>query len=481
MAIDHRARWLTAALTTTALAAALRRDATGPLRAGPGSVPGGVVPPARFPTGFRFGAATSAHQVEGGTTGNNWTRWEQATRPDGRPGVFTGERCGDAADHWNRFESDVELLSRLGLDTYRFSLEWSRVEPEPGRIDETALERYRSWCVTLREAGIRPVVTLHHFTEPLWITDRGGFEDEATPARFEQFVERVVPALADAVDWWVTINEPNVFAVLGWLHGEFPPGVQDLGRTATVLRNVLEAHARAYHVIHRLDTAAAEPGGAPAQVSLAQAVPLFEPRSWVNPLDVAGARLLHRNFNAAPLEACRTGRLRFGLPGSGVSASIPGLAGTLDWIGVNHYFRQLVHTRGAGLPEAGFDDTTITNDMGWDLIPATLAAAVRWAGRFGLPIVVTEHGICDGEEPDRRRQWFLPASLAELAGAVAAGADVRGYLHWSLLDNFEWAHGFGPRFGLYRVDYDTQRRSLTGGGEQYRAVIAANRRPATDP
>jgi beta-glucosidase len=459
-----------------AITTGLRRDATGPLRAGPTQVPDARAALPRFPDGFRFGAATAAHQVEGGTTANNWTRWEEHRRPDGRPGIFSGESAGNAVEHWERFDDDVELLVDLGLDTYRFSVEWSRIEPEPGRFDDAALERYRDWCATLRTAGIEPLVTLHHFTEPRWLTDRGGFEDRATPAAFERFVEHVVPALADHVDRWVTVNEPNVFAVLGWLHGEFPPGVTDLGRAAKALRTTLEAHARAYHVIHRLDTRPAHPAGIPAQVSIAQNLVLFEPRSWTNPLEVAGARIAHRNYNAAPIEACLTGRVRFGLPGAGVDDRVRGLAGTLDWLGVNHYFRQLVRIPGsAAAAEAGFDTTTVTNDLGWDLIPETLAAAVRWAGRYDLPITVTEHGTCDAEEPDRRRRWFLTEALHGLAAEVAAGADVRGYVHWSLMDNFEWAHGFGPRFGLYRVDRATQERSLTVGGARYQEIVAANR------
>jgi beta-glucosidase len=453
-----------------------RQAATRPLRAGPTEVPDASDALPRFPDGFRFGAATAAHQAEGDTPNNNWTRWEDHVRPDGRPGIFTGEHAGRAVEHWDRFEDDVALMVDLGLDTYRFSLEWSRIEPEPGRFDEAALERYRSWCATLRAAGIEPMVTLHHFTEPLWLTDRGGFEDPEAPAAFDRFVERVVPALSEHVDRWVTINEPTVFAVLGWLFGEFPPGASDLGRTARVLRNVLAAHARAYHTIHRLDTRAADPTEAPAQVSIAHHVTLFEPGSWTNPLEVAATRVVHRNFNLAPVEACRTGRFRFGLPGVGVDETIPGLAGTLDWLGVNHYTRQFVRIPGADGPfEAGFDTTTVTNDMGWDLVPGTLAEAVRWATRFGLPITVTEHGTCDGEVPDRRRRWFLTESLQGLADAVAAGADVRGYVHWSLLDNFEWAHGFEPRFGLYRVDRTTQARTLTTGGERFQAIVAANR------
>jgi beta-glucosidase len=473
---------LTATLAGAGVALARRRDLGSSLRHGPATVP---PPPAtlpRFPAGFRFGAATAAHQVEGGTSGNNWTRWEDHVRPDGRPGILTGERAGQASDHWERFDDDVELMVALGLDTYRFSLEWSRLEPSPGRFDDDALHRYRSWCRTLRAARITPMVTLHHFTEPLWLTDRGGFEDRRAAAAFERFAEHVVPALADQVDLWITVNEPNVFAVLGWLRGEFPPGATDLGRTANVLRNVLEAHGRAYHAIHRLDRAAADPAGPPAAVSIAHNVVLFEPRTRANPLEVLAARVAHRNYNAAPLEACRSGRVTFGVPGAGVRERLPGLAGTLDWLGVNHYFRNVVEVPGRGEPlTLGFDGVSVKNDMGWDLLPGTLATAVRWAASYGLPVTVTEHGTCDAEVPDERRRWFVPAALEELAVAVADGVDCRGYVHWSLLDNFEWAHGFGARFGLHRVDYATQERKLTGGGAAYRDIVSASRADAPGP
>lgn len=481
MASPDRARGggaaaLAAALAGAGLAVARHRDRTSPLRAGPSEVPdaGDVLP--RFPPGFRFGAATAAHQVEGGLSANNWTRWERATRPDGRPTIATGELVGRAVEHWERFEADLELMVALGLDTYRFSVEWSRIEPTPGRFDDAALERYRSWCVQLRAAGIEPMVTLHHFTEPAWLTDRGGLEDPGWPEAFARFVAFVVPALSEHVDRWITVNEPNIVTVLGWLTGDFPPGARDLARTATALQTLLQGHARAAELVRRLDRTPAATGERPGQVAIAHNVLLFEPRSRTNPAEVVAARVLHRQFNASILTACRTGTLRFGFPGAGVHARIPGLAGSLDWLGVNHYLRHQVRVPGVEGPvDHGPDGTTITNDMGWDLIPDTLAVAVRWAARSGLPITVTEHGTCDAEVPDRRRQWLLTASLAALADEVARGTDVRGYVHWSLLDNVEWAHGRMPRFGLYRVDHDTLERTLTGGGERYRDIIRANR------
>lgn len=429
----------------------------------------------RFPPGFRFGAATAAHQVEGGTTNNNWTRWEQVTRPDGRPGIFTGDRCGAAADHWARFEEDLARMQALGLQLYRFSIEWSRLEPEEGRFDEAALDRYRDWCLRLRAAGIEPMVTLHHFTEPLWITDRGGFEDRRTVDAFARFVAHVVPRLADVVDLWVTVNEPMVYALLGWGRGTFPPGRQEPAAVGPVLENLLLAHAEAYRLLHRLDTVDADGDGTACRAGLAKNVVLFAPRRWWHPADRLVAYLLDRLYNHAVLQALQTGRLRLWLPGQvDFDVTHPALAATWDYAGLNHYFRNLVAFDPAA-PEGvsvGFDPACEKNDMGWDLTPHTLYDALRLVDGYGKPIYITENGTCDADVPDRRRQRHLLGSLHAVDRALRDGCDVRAYLYWSLMDNFEWAHGFAPRFGLYRVDYATQARALTGGGALYRDILA---------
>ena len=433
----------------------------------------------RFPRGFRFGAATAAHQVEGGLSDNSWTRWEEQTRADGRPGIFTGERVGQASDHWNRFDDDLVLMQALGLDTYRFSLAWSRIEPAPGRFDEAALVRYRQWCVALRAAGIEPVVTLHHFTEPGWLSARGGFEHPTAVQAFDRFVRYVVPRLADVVDHWVTVNEPSVYALMGWYRGEFPPGKKEAGLAVRVLEHLLLAHAAAYRAIHELDREDASGDGVPCKAGLAKNVIVFEPQRWWHAADVLLARHLDRFYNGTTLDAITTGRFTVRLPGMAWHSTYhPELAGTADFLGVNHYFRNLValDPTAPDRLHVGFDEGCSKNDMGWDLTPGSLYGALQRVRDYGLPIYITENGICDAQQPDRRRVDFLLRSLYAVQEAIRDGIDVRGYMHWSLLDNFEWAHGFGPRFGLYRVNYATQERTLTRGGSVYQAAIAAHRK-----
>lgn len=412
-----------------------------------------------FPPGFLFGAATSAHQVEGDTRDNNWAEWEDSGH---------AARCGRAVDHWRRFEEDLALMRWLGLTAYRFSVEWSRIEPLPGRFDDQALARYRQWCEALRSAGITPMVTLHHFTEPSWV--RGGFENPGTCEAWVRFVEHVATNLADVVDHWITINEPVGYAVQGWWRGEWPPGRTNPRAAIGVIENLLVAHAEAYRVIHRLD-------GSACAVGLAHNIVIFEPRARFNPLDRFAAKRVDAAYNHAVLTALATGRFEVALPGLRHRADLDHVRGTQDFLGLNHYYPITVAARPftAEPLRVGFSDAGETNDLGWSLEPGSLVAALDLAAPYGLPILVTEHGTCDADDPDVRRRRYLGDSLRALSNSISNGADVRGYFHWALMDNFEWGYGFSPRFGLFRVDYDTLDRTPTSTAEFYRRVIAANR------
>lgn len=445
----------------------MRRMATGggPWRITPAADPAEL----RFPPGFRFGVGTSAHQVEGGLTANTWARWEESVDELGRPRVSGGQRCGWAADHWRRFDEDVGLMRWLGIDTYRFSVEWSRVEPRPGAVDIGALLRYRQWCETLLAAGIEPVVTLHHFTDPEWFADRGGFAAPDGVTAFVGFVRRVVEHLGDLVGWWVTVNEPVAYAVQGWWRGVFPPGHTDPAAAVGVLEQLLIAHANAYRAVHALAPRA-------PSVGLAHNVVDFRARWPANPADRLAAHLLDRAYNRAVPDALATGRLRVRLPGIRRTVTHECLRGTQDFLGLNHYHPLDVAVKPLHRPpiEATFRPGGEHNDLGWPQDPRSLTRCLAAMSGYGLPIVVLEHGTADAADPDALRESYLAASLAELSAAVAGGLDIRGYLHWSLLDNFEWTHGFTGRFGLFRVHRGTGERTATRAADYYRRAITAS-------
>ena len=411
--------------------------------------------PARmeFPPGFLWGAATSAHQVEGQNTCNDWWRFEQ------RPGAIAGGRgSGEACRHFERFDEDFALAEADGHNAHRLSLEWSRLEPAPGRFDPGAVAHYHDVLDSLRRHRLTPVVTLHHFTNPLWIADAGGWESRETIGRFEAFVRFCAREYGSQVDWWCTVNEPEVFAFRGWSEGVWPPAVRDDSRALTVIAHQLEAHGRAYRALHAEDRADADGDGVAARVGFAKHFVQLEPlRSW-NPLDHVQAYFEHRLFNEAVERAAVDGEIDLSIPGARpVKRSVPELKGALDWYGLNYYTRWMVrslspvpHVARPGSPR---------NDLGWELWPMGLERALVSAGRLGKPVLVTENGVADAA--DALRPEAIVSYVEAVHAALAQGVRVLGYLHWSLLDNFEWADGYSGRFGLYAVDFDREDRPRT--------------------
>ncbi|HSQ61440.1 MAG TPA: family 1 glycosylhydrolase, partial [Acidobacteriota bacterium] len=396
------------------------------------------------PSPFLWGVGTSAHQVEGGNDRNDWWDWER------RPGaIHGGARSGDACLHWERFESDLDLVRALGLNAYRFSVEWSRLEPEPGAYDDAALAHYRAVASACRARGLEPVVTLHHFTNPRWFAAAGGWETPANLPGFARFARWAGAGLGDLVDRWITVNEPEVLGFYGYDSGIWPPGVTDRARALVVIANLLEAHALAAHALRDADRQDADGDGKAAIVGAAKHWVLLEPRRAWHPLDRLAASAQHRVFNEAVVRALAGGPIDFSIPGvRPVRRRVDALAGSSDFLGVNYYTRWMVSLAGrdARVAKRGAP----VNDLGWEIHPEGLERALDACRAFGLPMIVTECGIADAS--DRARPDFIRATLASLDRARAAGADVRGFFHWSLMDNFEWADGHLGRFGLYAVD-----------------------------
>lgn len=418
--------------------------------------------PSALPAGFLLGTATASHQIEGGLD-NDWTDWERGAHASGAPHVHGRQTSGLACDSWNRIDDDIALMRKLGANAYRFSVEWSRLEPEEGAWDDAAAERYLAWSRALRAAGIEPMVTLNHFTLPRWVATQGGWMSDRIVDLLAGFTERVAKKLGPAVDLWCTINEPNVLSTLSYVKGIFPPGLSDQRIAVLVLARLLRAHARMATALREYDTTDADGDGQPTRIGIAHHVRIFQPATR-SPLDRLVAGLTDRFFNQSIASAPLTGKIELGIPGVlEIDEEVPGLRGSCDYLGINYYGRDYVRAdlRDPSLSKQYVPEGRPVSDLGWDIYPEGLYQVLKRYGALGLPIYVTENGIAD-----RRgdvRPSFLRSHFEALVRAAREGVDVRGYFHWSLLDNFEWAEGYDARFGLFRVDFDSpdKRRTAT--------------------
>ena len=413
-----------------------------------------------FPEGFLWGSATAAHQVEGNNRNNDWWAAEQA----GRLPYPSGLAC----DHFNRYGQDFALLAELGQNSHRLSIEWSRVEPRPGELSSEALSHYRRVLESLRSHGIEPIVTLHHFSNPIWLAEQAGWTRREVVGRFARYARRVVREYRDLVRYWVTVNEPGVYASQGWIRGVWPPGrVGDVRGALSVLRNMALAHGRAYHAMK-----AEQPD---ARIGVAHHWRLFDPADPGRRGDRLVAAIRNRLMNVAFPIAIRRGRL---IPPLGSGRVIPWLANTEDWVGLNYYTRE--HDRfdpraaHLGFGRERFPDVE-RNQLGWEIYPAGLERALLAATpRDGREVIVTENGIPEPDTQDEKRPRYLVRHLAACHRALQAGLNLRGYTYWTSMDNFEWAEGFEPRFGLIHVDFETQQRTPKPSAYLYRDIIREN-------
>lgn len=419
--------------------------------------------PARFPDDFRWGTATSAYQVEGNNTASDWWQWEQI------PGrIRDGGRSGLACDWWRQAERDFDLMVALHQNAARLSVEWSRCEPEPGRWDETAVARYSEMLGGLRRRGIEPMVTLNHFTLPTWVAARGGWLWEGIAPAFAAFASRFVRAAARWVDLWVTVNEPVGYLTSGYLEGRFPPGRRNPLAFVRALRTSVRAHAAAYRAIHD-----AQPDARVGIAAYLRPVQPANPRSWP---DRTLATWLDHALNWMYLDALRTGRLI----APGLRLRVPDAAGTLDFLGVNYYTRTRVAIDPRRLrsgfirADRPYDAEMSDADYG-EVYPDGLLTVLRASRRYGLPLYVTENGLPDADDDLRPR--FITEHLARVAQAVEEGCAVRGYYHWSLVDNFEWADGWSLRFGLCALDPQTQARTPRPSAALYGEISRRNALP----
>lgn len=418
----------------------------------------------QFPPGFLWGTASSAHQVEGENRNNQWWEWEQ------QPGkIWHGERSGLACDWWRRAEQDFALMQQLHMQTHRLSIEWSRVEPQPGQFDHAAIDRYREMLGDLHARGIKPMVTLHHFTNPLWLERAGGWERPEVVARFQNYVRYTAAALGDLCDLWLTLNEPLVYLAQGWFRGIWPPERNFSPIALRVYRNLLLAHGVAYQTIHALVPQ--------AQVGAAMAMRLFLPSNPESRLDQLASAIKRYIGIDIWMHSVHDGHIR---PPLGMNDYHRAVAGSMDFVGVNYYTRDLVRFtpdprklfgREHFRPDGEFSDSGMRGIYS-ELVPEGLYQVIREAGEYGVPVFVTENGLPDHDD-DQRPRWLL-AHIAQVHRAICEGSDVRGYYHWTFTDNFEWSEGWGLRFGLVELDPSTQVRTVRPSGRMFAEISAAN-------
>lgn len=409
----------------------------------------------KFPKDFWWGASTSSHQVEGGNR-NDWTAWEKAHakeladkaekrygKLDIWPEIKTQATSpsnyisGAAADHWNRYPEDFNLMQEMGLNAYRFSIEWSRIEPRPGEYDREAIKRYRQMILGLKARGIEPLVTLWHWPLPQWLAHRGGWTYAEITHHFISYAALMVRALPE-VKYWITLNEPNVYTENSYFVGQWPPNKRSVRLFYLAVSNLVKAHREAYHLIKTINPK--------AEVGLVNNfIPYAAHRGRGFFLNRILRRYADLRWNFTVLQ--QTG-------------------GHLDFIGVNHYFGYRINF--------GFNKRVVQrkSDLGWELRPASMYSALVDLRKYKLPIIITESGLAD--RADRYRGWYIREILYHVHRAIDAGIDVRGYFHWSLMDNFEWDKGFWPRFGLIDVDFKTQKRTLRPSALEYAKIAKKN-------
>ena len=398
-----------------------------------------------FPDQFFWGCATSSHQIEGGTN-NDWSEWEKSPRRLAeltKLGLAHQDYIsGQGSNSYEMQNADIACLKELGVNSYRFSLEWSRIEPEPGKFDQQAMDYYVNFVKMLRANHIEPFVTLWHWPIPLWLRDLGGWESPDMPQYFADFSEFVIKNLNQDVNFWITLNEPENYAHKSFLTGEWPPQKKNPLVLLKVIKHLVAGHKLVYQLAKKIDSN--------NQIGIAKHNICFEAKGsnpWSKLLKKA-ADWWWNDYILNSIKDCQ------------------------DFIGLNFYFHFEVKWW------FGNGQTDKYSDLDWALVPEGIYWVLNDLKRYNKPIYITENGLADKD--DKHRIWYIEQILANVHRAIMNDIPVRGYAHWSLIDNFEWAMGFAPRFGLFEVNRQTFERTARPAAKYYGAICRSNSVEATD-
>jgi len=398
-----------------------------------------------FPDNFFWGTATSGYQNEGNNHNTNWSEWENIPEK-----IINGEKSGSACDWWSgKWKEDFNRAESTYQNAHRFSVEWSRIQPEENRWDESAIDHYRQMVRGLIERGMTPLITLHHFTEPIWFSELGGWENPQSYSYFGKYVLKVVEALKDYCNLWITINEPNVFVTMGFIEGVFPPGKTDLKSAFNVVTNLVKGHSKAYEIIHQLQQ--------DAQVGTATNYRPFIPQNKWNPLDNAISKIIDQNFNQSINNAIFNGKLNFAFKNLTISEAKK----TQDFVGVNYYTTDMIRfnlLRYKNLfSEMNFPiNSELSENKFIANVPDGITSAIHWARKYNKPVYITENGVEDSS--DILRPGYMIEHLINIWRTTNYLIPIKGYFYWTLVDNFEWERGWTQRFGLWGLDISSQVR-----------------------
>lgn len=428
-----------------------------------------------FPKDFLWGAASAAAQVEGAwnADGKSPSIWDIAPAEK----IKNGDTCHQACDHYHHMKEDVAMMKEMGLKSYRFSVSWPRIQPEEGRVNPKGLEFYSDLVNELLANGIEPLVTIYHWDLPVWVQEKGGWMSEKIIPLFAEYTRIVVESLSDRVKWWIPMNEPQCFIMNGHMVGAHAPFKHNYLAMSRLTRVCLMAHAESVKTIRKY-------AKQPVKVGIAMAAGAFIPESEA-PEAIADAKRKSFYFMCGTMSNRWWGDPIF--KGETVTAygvyrirkkDIPRIKCDMDFIGVNVYapFQKNWNGTSDDVPKER------KNSMGWVIDGRCLYWTIRFFyERYGLPIMVTENGMsdndavsADGRVHDTKRISFIREYLSSVKRAVSEGIPVLGYQHWSVMDNFEWAEGYAPRFGLVHVDYATQKRTIKDSAYEYRKIIECN-------
>jgi len=397
---------------------------------------------------MELGVATAAAQIEGGELKHNWNDWYE------RGKIKDNTNPARACDHWRRWKEDIDLMADMGIKHYRFSVEWARLEPENGYYDGCAAVQYREMISYMKAKGIQPLMTLHHFTHPMWFEKMGGFAEPENIPVFLKFVAYAVRTFGDLVNEYITINEPNVFAVQGYYTGEFPPGQKSALMAIKVMSILASAHVRAYTLIHEMRT---DMGFSDTKVGFAHHMRVFTPKKD-NFFHRSCAVSMAQIFQGALAVSCLTGKFEKPLKKYGNFKK----GEYSDFLALNYYTRSTV----TGL-KYGDKPNAPHNDLGWEIYPnGIIACAKKLYDILPSPIYITENGTCDNA--DRFRSRYIYEHLRTLTNSKLP---VTRYYHWCFTDNFEWCEGESARFGLVYTDFETQTRTIKKSGRFYMQMI----------